>query len=117
MNFKTENKKNKAVMSIQNFYYHSIVKLNIIITVLSCNKLILQFRYAILPACAVTFAKFSPKCISSKCGPYLKRPRKINEFTNWKIKKKLLASLIKGKCYVGCDQKTYIPIFDNKFTD
>lgn len=41
------------------------------LTVLSCNKLIRQLRYASRPACALTLIKFSPTRPSSKCGPFL----------------------------------------------
>lgn len=39
-------------------------------TVLSCNKLILQFKKAVLPPCTVTLIN-DPAATSSKCVPRL----------------------------------------------
>lgn len=41
-------------------------------TVLSCNKLILQFKKAVLPPCTVTLIN-DPMATSSKCVPKLKK--------------------------------------------
>lgn len=41
-----------------------------VLTVLSCNKLILQFRKAVLPSCMVTLIN-EPTAASSKCVPRL----------------------------------------------